>query len=64
MNYVGIDLHKKTITMCTVDQARNILNRKRFFCSDPQRFLAFFRSTGNGRATPIADSTAVKLWPW
>ncbi|MCG8406900.1 MAG: IS110 family transposase [Phycisphaerales bacterium] len=60
MNYVGIDLHKKTITMCTVDQARNILNRKRFFCSDPQRILAFFEQQRPFQA--VVEATASYDW--
>ena len=27
MKFVGVDLHKKTISICVCDQARNILDR-------------------------------------
>ncbi len=37
MNFVGIDLHKKTISICVVSQTRDVLDRKRFFCSAPER---------------------------
>ena len=44
MNFVGIDLHKKTISICVVTQEREILDRKRFYCSEPERIVAFFES--------------------
>ena len=44
MNFVGIDLHKKTISICVVNQERDILDRRRFFCSVPERIVAFFES--------------------
>ena len=34
MNFVGIDLHKKTISLCVVDQERNVLDRRRFSRAD------------------------------
>ena len=34
MNFVGCDLHKKTITMCVVNQARDVLASRRLSCSD------------------------------
>ncbi len=34
MNFVGCDLHKKTITMCVVNQTREVLASRRFSCSD------------------------------
>ncbi len=33
MNFVGIDLHKKSISVCVVDQERKVLNRKRLIPS-------------------------------
>ncbi len=33
MNFVGIDLRKKTISISAVNQEREILDRKRLFCS-------------------------------
>ncbi len=34
MNYIGCDLHKKTITMCVVNQARVPSAGRRFSCTD------------------------------
>ncbi len=44
MNFVGIDLHKKTISVCVVNQERGVLNRKRFHCSDTGRNSGFFEA--------------------
>jgi len=60
MNFVGIDLHKKTISLCVVDQERNVLDRKRFYCSQPERIGAFF-----GRLRPfqaVVEATASYEW--
>jgi transposase len=42
MNFVGVDLHKKTITVCIVDRERRVLERKRLFCDQPERIKEFF----------------------
>ena len=33
MKYVGIDLHKQTITVCVVNHARDRLESRRFYCA-------------------------------
>lgn len=60
MNYVGIDLHKKTISICVVSQARQVLDRKRFYCSAPDRIVAFFESLGPFQA--VVEATASYEW--
>ncbi len=60
MNFVGIDLHKKTISVCVVDQARNVLGRKRFDCKDTATILAYFRELGLVRA--VIEATASYMW--
>ena len=35
MNFVGIDLHKKTISLGVVDHERHVLNRRQICCSKP-----------------------------
>ena len=42
MNFVGIDLHKKTISICVVDKERTVVDRKRFYCCAPKRIVGFF----------------------
>lgn len=60
MNFVGIDLHKKSITVCVVDQERNIVNRKRLPCSAPNRIEAYFRQWCPARA--VVEATASYEW--
>ena len=60
MNFVGIDLHKKTISLCIVDQERNVLNRKRFYCAEPGRIAAFFEQLGPFQA--VVEATASYEW--
>ena len=60
MNFVGIDLHKKTISLCVVDQERTVLDRKRLDCSEPERIVGFFQ-----RVTPfqaVVEATASYEW--
>ena len=60
MNFVGIDLHKKTISLCIVDQERNVLDRKRFYCCQPERIGAFFERLGPFQA--VVEATASYEW--
>ncbi len=50
MKSVGIDLHKQTISICTVDQQRRILDRHRFLCRQPARIRAYFAAAGEFQA--------------
>ncbi len=60
MNFVGIDLHKKTISICVVNQERDILDRKRFFCNAPERLVAFFESIKPFHV--VVEATASYEW--
>ncbi len=60
MNFVGIDLHKKTISICVVSQAREVLNRKRFYCSDPEKIASFFEELRPFKA--VVEATASYEW--
>lgn len=60
MNFVGIDLHKKTITLCVVDKERTVLDRKRFYCSEPERIAGFFEGLGTFQA--VVEATASYEW--
>ena len=46
MKYVGIDLHKQSITLCVVDRERTVLQTRRFLCADTARIDAFFATLG------------------
>jgi len=60
MNYVGIDLHKKTISICVVDQGRNVLKRKRLYCCQEESIRVWFEGLGPFQA--VAEATA--SYPW
>jgi transposase len=60
MNFVGIDLHKKTITLCVVDKERTVLDRKRFYCSEPERIAGFFETLAPFQA--VVEATASYEW--
>jgi len=60
MNYVGIDLHKKTISLCVVDQERKVRDRRRFYCNDPDRIVTFFKELGRFQA--VVEATASYEW--
>lgn len=62
MNFVGIDLHKKTISVCVVDQERAVLTRKRLLCADVRGILAFFEQLGPFQA--VIEATASYEWLW
>lgn len=57
MNFVGIDLHKKSISVGVVGQERKVLNRKRFACADPDRIVGFFKELGLFQAVMEAISS-------
>ena len=46
MLYVGIDLHKKTISLCVVNKDRTVLDRQRFHCKKVQEIRAYFENLG------------------
>ena len=62
MVYVGIDLHKKTIVLCVVDQQRVVLTRKTLSCAEPKKIVAFFRELGEFQA--VVEATASYEWLW
>ncbi len=62
MNSVGIDLHKKTISICVVGAQRRILDRRRFLCCESDRILAYFTELGEFQA--VIEATASYEWLW
>ena len=62
MVYVGIDLHKKTITLCVVNQERGVVVRKTLVCSEPGKIVEFFRGLGKFQA--VVEATASYEWLW
>jgi transposase len=60
MNYVGIDLHKKTIVLCVLDQDRRVVARRSFPCCDREAIVAFFRGIRPFQA--VVEATASYEW--
>jgi transposase len=60
VNFVGIDLHKKTIVTCVMDQHRTILKRRTFPCGDTAAIVTFFRDLGPFCA--VVEATASYEW--
>ena len=62
MLYVGIDLHKKTIALCVVNQERKIVDRKTLHCGQPEMIRAYFARLGPFQA--VVEATASYEWLW
>jgi transposase len=62
MNFVGIDLHKKTISVCVVNQERKVLKRATLACVEPHHIVTFFQ--GLGAFTAVVEATASYEWLW
>jgi transposase len=63
MRYVGVDLHKQTISLCVVElvgRERKVVERKRFRCADEEALLAYF--AGLGRYEAVVEATASYKW--
>jgi transposase len=60
MKYVGIDLHKKTISIWVVNQERQKLDHKRLACSAPDMIVNYFRKLGKFQA--VVEATASYEW--
>ena len=63
MRYVGIDLHKQTISLCVVElvgRERKIVGRRRFHCQDEETIADYFASLGPYQA--VVEATASYEW--
>jgi transposase len=60
MNYVGADLHKKTITLCVMDQNRKVLGRKTLYCVEPHQIPEYLESFRPFEI--VVEATASYLW--
>jgi transposase len=60
MNYVGVDLHKKTISVCVVSQAREVQSSRRLFCDEEERIVEFFAALGPFEL--VVEATASYEW--
>jgi transposase len=63
MKYVGVDLHKKTISVCAfvvVKGERKVFQRARFQCADTEEIVAWFRALGKYRV--VVEATSCYEW--
>lgn len=60
MNYVGVDLHKKLITVCVMDANRKIVRTAKLYPSEPQRIVEFFASLEEFQV--VIEATASYFW--
>lgn len=63
MHFVGVDLHKQTISVCVMIQAgntRTVTARKRFRCAEPDQILEFFQHLGSFQV--VVEATASYEW--
>jgi hypothetical protein len=63
MKFIGVDLHKKTITLCVirvVNGKREVVTRRRFSCRDTVRIRRFFEQQGNFQL--VVEATANYEW--
>jgi transposase len=60
MNFIGVDLHKKSITVCVVDQNRKVLARKTINCKETNEIVDFFRKFRPFKV--VVEATA--SYPW
>ncbi len=58
--FVGVDLHKKIIVICVVNQAYQVLERRRFGCSDTEGIREWF--AGQGAFEVVVEATASYEW--
>jgi transposase len=60
VKYVGIDLHKKTISIYVCDQERRKLGYKRLACATPELIVKYFQELGPFQA--VVEATASYEW--
>ena len=59
MNYIGIDLHKKTISLCVMSKGRKVLCEKVLRCDNEAEIIEFF---GRWTPFPVVEATASYEW--
>jgi len=58
--FVGVDLHKQLIVICVVNQARQVLERRRFACRQVQELSEWL--VGQGEFELVVEATASYEW--
>lgn len=60
MNFVGVDLHKKSITVCVMNETFKVLETRRFFCDETTLIAVFFERLGECQVA--VEATASYEW--
>ena len=63
MKFIGVDLHKKTISLCVirvVERKRKVVGRRRFTCSDTTEIREFFEQQKDFQV--VVEATACCEW--
>jgi transposase len=60
MNFIGVDLHKKSITVCVMNENRKVLARKTLLCKETDQIVQFFRQYRPFKV--VVEATASYLW--
>jgi transposase len=60
MNFIGVDLHKRIITVCVMDSNRTVLARKTLYCNQPDQIVACFKQHQPFQV--VVEATASYLW--
>src|SRR5271166_3854258 len=60
MNFIGVDLHKKSITICVLNENLKVLARKTVFCDQTDQIVEFFRPFRPFKV--VVEATASYLW--
>ena len=62
MRFVGIDLHKRSLTVCVIDKKSGETFDRRFSCSEEAKIRAFFEDGGAFQA--VVEASATYQWLW
>jgi transposase len=60
MNFIGVDLHKKIITVCVMGQDLKVIARKTLSCNQPDQITDFFRQFRPFKV--VVEATASYHW--
>jgi transposase len=60
MNFIGVDLHKKSITVCVMNANRTVLARKTLYCDEVKEIVEFFRQFRPFKV--VVEATASYHW--
>jgi transposase len=60
MNAIGVDLHKKIITVCVMNERLSVLARGTLYCDQPEQIVEFFRQFQPFKV--VVEATASYFW--